>query len=315
MKLSELSKLVAYRNLLDKIDIDLNKKTSILKINSIMHTIESSALQIEDYTEELQSSRNNIMHTVNEFYQNLDNLKNKLNELILLQEPAYLKNCIELYRSSLYNETSEYILNRKFALSNETVNLFKTRISSYTDFKFPGLIIRPGNEEWLGILVANDPLYIVDLNKELLIPCLENYRLAYKQRIRSYVVIENSENKILNALPDSQFGLCFVYNFFNFKPLVIIKQYLEEIYQKLRPGGTLIMTYNDCDHEHGVILAERCFASYTPGRTIHEIIKNIGYSITYNWSSKSALNWVELKKPGTLSSLRGGQALAKIIQL
>ena len=74
-----------------------------------------------------------------------------------------------------------------------------------------------------------------------------------------------------------------------------------------------MMTFNDCDTEQAVRLAEQYYACYTPGRMIKEIATQIGYEIYFIYNNNQPWTWIELQKPGTLTTLRGGQALAKIV--
>jgi hypothetical protein len=88
-----------------------------------------------------------------------------------------------------------------------------------------------------------------------------------------------------------------------------------EIYNKLRPGGILIMSFNDCDRVPGVTLVEQHLACYTPGHLIIQMAKNIGYECFYSWHNGLANTYLELQKPGQLGSIRGGQSLAKICKI
>jgi hypothetical protein len=107
--------------------------------------------------------------------------------------------------------------------------------------------------------------------------------------------------------------LIFAYNYFNYKPIEVINRYLEELFNKLRPGGSLIMTYNDCDQDHGVQLAEKNFMCYTPGQHIVNRAENVGLELFAQHTGQGDLSWFEFKKPGHIQSLRGGQTLAKIM--
>ena len=162
-------------------------------------------------------------------------------------------------------------------------------------------------------MVGLDPLYLVDTHYDLLTPCMEKYPEAYQRRLRPYVINERATVPILHKIPDNQFGACLVYNFFNFRPLEVIKRYLEEILQKLRPGGTLIMTINDCDRDKGVMLVEQHYTCYTPGYLIINLAQSLGYELVIKWHDDGPSTWIELKRPGDLTSLRGGQTLAKIM--
>jgi hypothetical protein len=41
--------------------------------------------------------------------------------------------------------------------------------------------------------------------------------------------------------------------------------------------------------------------------------KNIGFQLVHQHSLDSAMTWIELQRPGQLTSLRGGQSLARIV--
>jgi SAM-dependent methyltransferase len=175
------------------------------------------------------------------------------------------------------------------------------------------MIIRPGTETYIQDLVASDPLYLVDESHDLLAPAMELFNEQYQNRLRPYTIDERNSESILSKLPNGQFGLCLAYNFFEFKPLEIVRKYMTEVYQKLKPGGTFIITFNDCSRDKAVMLAEQRYACYTPGGLIKELAANIGYVQKFSWDNDGPTTWLELKKPGTLTSLRGGQTLAKII--
>jgi SAM-dependent methyltransferase len=175
------------------------------------------------------------------------------------------------------------------------------------------MIIRPGKETFAHELLSCDPLYLVDESHELLQPVMDTFTEAYQHRVRPYVINERQPGKILEKIPNNQFGLVFAYNFFHYKPLEVIRRYVEEIFIKLRPGGVLVMTINDCDRDYGVKLVEDHYCCYTPGHMIKELCRSVGYEISAYLPSSGPVTWIELKKPGTMTSLRGGQSLAKIV--
>ena len=73
------------------------------------------------------------------------------------------------------------------------------------------------------------------------------------------------------------------------------------------------MTYNNCDLANGVIRAEHCWMLYTPRRLIEKHAVDLGFELVTAHDGKGDVSWLELKKPGDLASLRGGQTLAKIL--
>ena len=143
----------------------------------------------------------------------------------------------------------------------------------------------------------------------------EKFHDNYINRLRMYQVDEyrgyEEANGMLPFLPDNQFGFCLAYNFFNYKPFEVMKIYFQDIYHKLRPGGTLALTFNDCSRAGGVALAERNFACYTPAELVCSMAVTLGFEIKEQHHLNAAVTWLELTKPGELATIRGGQALSK----
>jgi hypothetical protein len=81
----------------------------------------------------------------------------------------------------------------------------------------------------------------------------------------------------------------------------------------MRPGGTLIMTYNNCDRAQGVGLVERGFMCYTPKKLIVAHAESVGFECEFEHDGAGDVSWLEFRKPGEITSLRGGQTLAKIV--
>jgi SAM-dependent methyltransferase len=213
------------------------------------------------------------------------------------------------------HDSDEHILNRRPTLSEEHDNIIRARIKNFSNHLHPGMIIRPGLETFIEDMVSFDPLYLVDQSEELLFPSMIGFPEQYRRRLRPYIIDRNETGLILSKLPDNQFGMCLAYNFFNFTPIQVIEKYLVEIFSKLKPGGRLMMTFNDCDNEKAVRLAESYYACYTPGRLVKEIAQRVGYEIYFIWNDNDPSTWLELQKPGILTTLRGGQALAKVVPI
>lgn len=309
----KLSDLVNYRTQLNLLSANPVKLSADREIERVTHLVDSQAVKISEFDKILQEKRQLIQSAFESFETDLDTLKTRLDELISATEKPWFQESYRLYEQEMVNETNEYILNRQAAISDETEQFYRTRLVRYNSWKHPAMIIRPGRETFVNELLGSDPLYLVDQDHELLLPTLNLFNEQYQQRLRLYTINERQDQPILAKLPDEQFGLVFAYNFFNFRPFEIIKRYFLEIYQKLRPGGVLIITFNDCDRDKGVLLVEQHFCCYTPGYLVRELAQSIGYEVEFFWNDQGPTTWLELKKPGEYESLRGGQALAKII--
>jgi hypothetical protein len=309
----KLSDLIAYRNHLRETSAISIGKHANADLDKIVHLVETNKIQMSDFLSNIKTQQDTIEKNFKDFEAILNQIRLQVDELISQQEPAWFVESYRLYEQEMCNETPEYILKRSAAMSTESRIALQTRLLNYTDWQHAGMIIRPALETFVFDMVSFDPLYIVDEKYDLLEPAILKFPAQYQRRLRPYVINERQADPMLIKIPDAQFGMCLVYNLFNFRPLEVIKRYLIEIYQKLKPGGVLIMTFNDCDREKAVMLVESSFACYTPGEMVKNLAQSLGYEILYSWHDGGPSTWLELRKPGTLTTLKGGQSFAKII--
>jgi SAM-dependent methyltransferase len=309
----KLSEIVAYRNHLDE-NTPLNGALiAHNQLSPILQTVKSNDIQLTHLVDRLDQDYKNILTDIDHFERTLESIKEEVFYLIQQMEPAYFTESYRLYSQEMIYDSAEYILNRRIEITTEVFNYIAARIQTHGNWQHAGMIIHPGHEEWITYLVGHDPLYLVAPIAELLDPAVLRFNDQYQRRLRTYTVTESIDNPILENLPNNQFGFCLVYNFFNYKPQEIINQYLTEIYHKLKPGGVLAFTFNDCDQPGGVSLAERSFMCYTPGRTILNHAQKIGFQVRQQYKMNQNSTWIELQRPGKLTSLRGGQSLAKVV--
>jgi SAM-dependent methyltransferase len=309
----KLSELVAYKTSLDRLTARTTQRDVELGLGQITHLVDSQSIQLGDFKQQLKSQFDKIYCNIDQFEFILTELKKEIQTQIEIAEKPWFQESYRLYDQEMRNDSAEHILNRRPVLSKDIENYLRVRIQNYVDWQHPGMLIRPGLEKFVEDLVGYDPLYLVDQQHELLTPAVNKFSEEYQTRLRLYTVRENIDDEILDKIPNGQFGFCLAYNFFEFKPFEILKKYMTEVYQKLKPGGTFIMTFNDCSRDKAVMLAEQRYACYTPGTLVRQLADTIGYTQTFSWDNDGPTTWLELRKPGTLSSLRGGQSLAKII--
>lgn len=304
----KLSELVAYKNQLDALSSVPTLKTANLDLDKVLHLLETRS---DLATYNLTTQYSNIQTAFSNFEDSLNNLKSQLNQKIAEAEKSWFQQSYVLYENET-NESAEYILNLR--KSNTLVtDPFQTRLNQYANWKYSALIIRPGLETFIENMVAYDPLYLIDLSYDYLAPAMNKFNQQYQNRLRPYVIREELDQEILLKIPNNQFGMCLAYNYLNFRPFEVLKKYLSEIYQKLKPGGIFAFTFNDCDRASAVMLVENYYCCYTPGYLVRELAISMGYEIVYSWNDPGPTTWIELKKPGELTSLKGGQSLAKIL--
>jgi hypothetical protein len=208
---------------------------------------------------------------------------------------------------------AQELLGYKLNLTAEEHDILTNRLKSYTDWKYPGALFRPGTESIVDQLVDLDPLYLLDHTEDLVKPTRTKFNPSYQRRLRYYQV-NDSDIDMFTAFPDQNFALTLFYYFFNFKTQDVIVKYLTKLYPKMKPGGIVAFTFNDCDYTHNAALVEKMYTCFTPGsRLMHQLYK-IGYLPHFEYHGTGEFHWVELRVPGQINSVRGGQCIAKICQ-
>jgi SAM-dependent methyltransferase len=309
----KLSELVGYLNLLESNELAPDYHAAIRRFQEIAHVVNHHTVQIEHYGSAFVDKINSVAAEFQHVQTTLDNLKDNVRRQIAELEPAQYQASQRLYEEEMCYETTEYILNRRLNIDVDSRLLLTGRLLQYTDWRLPGLIIRPGREKFIEDLVPLDPLYVVDQHQELLDPAVQAFTPEYQRRLRPYVINDYEHADALWQLPVDQFGLIFAYNYFNYKPMKVVRQYLDSMFTRLRPGGVAIFTYNDCDWAHGAALAERSFMCYTPGREIQAHCDQLGFEILSVNRGQGDIAWMEIRRSGEIESIRGGQSLAKIV--
>lgn len=251
----------------------------------------------------------------------------------------------ETFRSNLYqqirqieeiiDQQSSFMLTRGYTINNtevcgvispelerldrithvdpEVKNYIKAQIALKTSPQFACLEIGPGDGQWTEYLVAADPLYLADIHEEFLQSTVKKFHSAYQPRIRSYLINEyETKQHPLEKLPESQFGFVFAWDVFTFFAYDQLETYLNSIFKILKPGGSVLFNYNNCEIYENVIYAETGFQSWMPKYLLERIIKNIGFNVEKH-SHSGRTYWTVLRKPGSLTTVKVTQALGKIV--
>ena len=314
----KLSELVAYKTSLDQYDFIRTSRGLIKKINESQTDINNaqgvdSKIRFGEgvYKEQLASDLGELENRLGELQNNYSYYREQVNELILDQEQEYITRNEKQFVSRVLGEGIEGIQRRRLVLTSEQKKQFITRLNLYADWRWPGLLIRPEDQDIVEAMCAFDPLYLADIYQSLLDPYIKKFNPVYQNRLRPYQISKFiPRKKTLDVLPQQQFGFVAAYNLFDHYPLYMIKQMLTEIEQLLKPGGVFLFTFNNCDLARNIATFEKGQRSYTPWRLLQPIIEDLGFKIIQTQTQEH--NWCEIRKPGTLKSIRGGQAVAKI---
>jgi SAM-dependent methyltransferase len=308
----KLRQLIAYRNALQRYAVSDIQTDANMGLHRIMHEIDMARIDLSA-SQDLELAVDSINSAFGDFRRCFETLKQQLAQEIVVEEATAYSQAQEWYQGEIRQRSVEALLKRHTRVSAATQDTMLNRIRYHSDWRYPGMIIRPGNRDLIDHLVNYDPLYLVDIDSELLAPALERFNDQYQRRLGCYV-IDEQDPEIFGALPTGQFGFCVAIDYFNFKPVPVIRRYLEELFEKLRPGGTVAFSINDGDHVPALLLMESGFGCYTPGSAVIDAADDIGFELTYQYHSDGEpVTWLELRRPGDLHSLRGGQTLTKII--
>lgn len=308
----KLSDLVKYRNRLQDFDLQSAIDAVHQHTDSIVYDVQH-ADRITPYDQDTLNAHQEIIDQIKDFGQNLEKVQSHVQSLIDQQNTEYFVKSYHAYEALRGASKDPNFLDRRLNLDPDSYNIIEARIALVADWHYPGLVIHPGLENWVDRMVSMDPLYVMDEDWDWLEPLKQRYSENYQRRVRYFVTPTFSEGARLDLVPNEQLGLILCFYFFNFKPFEVVKQYLQEAYQKLRPGGICMFTINDCDRPGAVDLVDRYYAAYTPARLVISYAESLGFECRFQHNINEAVTWIELIRPGTLLSLRGGQSLSKII--
>jgi hypothetical protein len=309
----KLSEIVAYLNLLDSIKADVACRPAMRNLEAVLERVASHPIQLGVTAKELERNYQDVLASIDVYGRTLSSLHERLYNQRATMEGDYFRESQRIFDHEMPFETNQYILDRRLAIDPDSNMILRSHLRNLADWHHPGLIFRPGRENYIEELVPLDPLYVVDHHQELLDPAVQQFTPEYQRRLRQYIIDDRREANILDELPNNSFGLVFAYNFFNYKPLSVIERYLNELFVKCRPGAHVIFTYNNADREQGAGLSERFFMCYTPQRYIRQHADRVGWEYVYSHDGVGDVSWIEFRKPGDLTSLKGGQALAKLV--
>lgn len=312
--MTPLQNLVKYKNELKSTKSNLSLHDEILdKINLLSRIDEDYknqsfglSQQIENFTKIIDIN-NQILNDINSIISDIE---------LYLDNTAFeqFKNC-QIYSNSLLPTNPELEL------------LINSRISGYSEFRYPGLQMCNYilDQKWLhdaGLqnfatpsdrihsMLACDPLYLVGENSTALRETIKIFPEQYQRRVGIYEI----KNQDLSILPQNQFGLILCWDILNYCAIDKIEHYFKEFIKLLRPGGVLFFSYNNCDIEKSAENAENLLAGWASTRLIKKLISDIGFEIISfsdypaNDYLNTSVSWGEIKKPGELSTVKRSQA-------
>lgn len=311
-----LSELVKTRNYLQELSTTAIK-TVTEELDGKLNRIRSMPLHL-DY----QSDLDHLLEQVDKIEYQLDYIEetipkmvNKINqELNELTKDFHKRGyMINGFYGSNSTDVPTERNERLLPMSQDVHSEVLVKVRSYTDWRYPTLEIGPGDGVWTEHLVAADPLYILDVHKEFIDNTLNKFNYEYRNRIRPYQIgmhVGKSDTD-LSELPKNQFGFIFAWNVFDYFPLEHVEAFVSQCFDLLRPGGVMMFSYNNCNVPQCAEYAQEGFRSWMPEQLLLDTCESYGFELISS-ASKEMINWVEIKKPGTLKTVKAHQVMGEI---
>jgi SAM-dependent methyltransferase len=291
----------------------ISTSASLERLVELRNTIDSIKIQIpvldqkhKDYIDNLVAHYDQVINMVRQPTQDSQEHIELINNQINALTQQLFANNYEL--EELTGGVDGIRNNRRIYVSEETEQTIKQRILFYTNWRYPALEIGCRDGDWTQYMVAADPLYVIDPYKEFLDSTLGKFTPEYQRRLRTYQLHKHN----LSVLPERQFSFIFSWGYFNYVSLDTMKQYLKQIFTLLRDGGVFMFSYNDGDTPAGAGMAENWAQTYMPKSLLLPLAESIGYEVEQSHNMDTNIHWVELKRPGTLSTIKAHQVLGEI---
>jgi hypothetical protein len=274
----------------------VSSNTSIIEF--VAHTkIQNAVNQIQNFNTEYDQIKNQLMTAMDDIYQQIDLLSSTINTGI---DTPY-KRQFKVADNPIYNE---------FHISPDISQIIKSKIHQTSDWHYPGMQLGCRNASYTSDLISCDPLYLCDFNLKYIENVSNQFNDIYSRRLRKYLIADHQ----LGQMPQNQFGLIFSWMFLNFVDITDIQLYLSESIKILRPGGVFMFSYNNGDMIESARLFESGIMSFIPKRKLIPICKNLGFEIVNSFDFTNVddniktISWIELRKPGELSTVKRSQA-------
>ena len=320
--MNKLKNTVRYNDLIQNMDLQAMYKNINEQLTNMQTDLATNNFDLDSLKSNISSKHLEIQKILQDIDSDLNRFKQGLKQEIDVLAIPYYEKSKQIYKNykllSPIDKLSRLKENDLLFHEDNTKALISSIIGKISN-EYACCQLAPGHGDITKHLIHGTPLYIVEEDTEGSVVKTDFFNEVMKNRIAWYNM-DDDDNDILSALPQNQISCFVVIDYFNFKTEQIITKYLESIYKCLRPGGTVIFTFNNCDYPNAIDKVDEMYYCYTTGTQMKNICASIGFEILkltaigYD-ELDNGISWLEIKKPGQLSTIRSAQGLAEIKDL
>ena len=317
-----LRDIVRYRAMVDSIDMDAIRRDVNAQLSKVCNDLAINNFDAENLKDRLLHGHLKVLNNLEDMALDLNTFKEEINKQVKHLEKPYYEKSKEVYKNHTQMSPGDKLSklkNKDLLFHEDTTKMLINAISVKISNQYACCQLAPGYGNVTTHLVHGTPLYIVEEDKEGSVVNTDLFNEIMTRRIAWYEMNDTDE-EILSVLPQNQIGCFIVIDYFNFKSEDIIEKYLKSIYKCLRPGGTVIFTFNNCDYPNAIDKVDEMYYCYTTGTQMKKLCSSIGFEIQKLTAMgydelENGISWLEIKKPGELNTIRSAQGLASIEKL
>ena len=258
----------------------------------------------------IDSDIETVIQQVTDLSQHLVEMPDIIQDWVLNSQEPYLRRSHELYRYNFQDFRPEVIFPQQLNYAGHQKSLLLRHIHRLVRPYEMGMIIRPGNQDWLDVALMFDQTYLFDNSADLVAPAWFNAPETLQDKLLCY---HGLDTRPFEQLPRGQMSVIFANSFFNYKSLEVIYHYLWEFSTLLSPTGSVIMTFNDCDHAVNTELFEAEHQCYTPTTMICNRAQELGFVVANREWWDDGVAWIELRREDKkYRNIKAGAILTKI---
>jgi len=319
----KLRNIVKYQQLLNSLNDNTLRKSINTQLSEFINDLHTNQIDFDDVKNKITGTQLEVLKNLEQMSDYLNTLRNSVNKLVDDLAIPYYKKSENIYTNTLSMigvAGGLQLRTKDIANNDESKEALIGAIQSYVSNEYACCQLAPGYGEITKFLVAGTPLYIVDDDHNTLRQFRENFFNDIMQRRTNFYTMSDTDDHPLYKLPQGQIGFCVIIDYFNFKTVEVIKKYLQSMYKIMRPGGVVIFNFNNCDYPKGIDKVDEMLYCYTTGTEMNTICTQVGFEVIkliardYD-ERENGISWLEIKKPGNLSTIRAAQGLAEIKNL